>query len=169
MTGPRSPMTSRDSKVSLYEAARAAVKDREDKAEADRATHPVPPGRRKRMGVLGLIGIVGLALLVIRPAWLAGPRAVPEEPPALAAASLRLTLIRERQRVFDFLQRTGRLPGTLVEAGGQAPGIHYTPGTDQTFSLAGEAGDSLITLHSADSLTTFLGSSLQAVRDRGRQ
>ena len=89
--------------------------------------------------------------------------------PAVAAASLRLTLIRERQRVFDFLQRTGRLPGTLVEAGGQAPGVHYTPGTDQTFSLAGEAGDSLITLHSGDSLTVFLGSSLQAVRDRGRQ
>lgn len=158
----------RDSKSNLLEAARAAVKDREEKAVADVvAARSVP--RRRRMGLMGTIGIAGLVLLLLQPAWLAGPGAPPPETAPIATASLRLTLLRERQRVVDYNRRHGRLPETLADAGGSLPDIRYERTGVGEFRLVGQAGDSSVVLLSSDSMRTFLGSSLTIIKNRGPQ
>lgn len=158
----------RDSKSDLLDAARAAVKDSEAKAaELAVASRSVP--RRRRLGVLGTIGVAGLVLLAVQPVWLAGPRTVPPDPPPVAAAGLRVTLLKQRQLVFDYARTHGRLPISLAEAGDSLPGLHYNRGRDSTFTLTGSAGDSVVVLLSSDSQAVFLGNSLKILRNRGGQ
>lgn len=157
-----------DSKANLFEAAQAAIQDQESKLDADRASRMAATGRRRRIGVLGLVSVVGAVLLIVQPAWLSGPKGLPAETPSVAAASMRLTLLRERDRIRDYVRRTGRLPGSLAEAGG-APTVTMTVLADGNFTLVGETTDSIITLHSADPVVGFLGESLRVVRNRGRE
>ena len=162
-----SPAPLRDSKSNLYEAAVAAVRDREEAATRAPQLVAVP---RRRIGfrILVLIALVGGVLLLWRPDWLEGPTAPPAESPELAAASLRLTLVRERRRVSDFAQRHGRLPTTLGEAGSPLELDYQTSGSDR-FVISGRAGDSLITLRSTDSVESFLAGSLRIIKNRGGQ
>jgi len=162
-TSPPQPL--KDTKSSLYEAALAAVKDREEAARSRPSSFVPPRGRRRRLTVLLTIAAVGAGLLVIRPAWLVGPDAPPPEPPGIAAASLRLTLLRERRRVVDFTRSQGRLPATLMEAGSGQGDLGYEPAGD-LFRLWGTAGDSLIALRSSDPIGAFLGSSLLQIKNR---
>jgi len=162
-TPPRESRPSRDSKSSLYEAALAAVKDRE---AATRRPHPRPRTRVRWMTILLLIALLAAILLLIRPVWLVGPDAPPREPEPIVAASFRLTLLRERQRVFDYTRQHGHLPATLVEAGSARNDIRFQATGADGFLLSGRAGDSLITLRSSDSMGAFLGESLKAIRNR---
>jgi hypothetical protein len=159
----------RDSKTDLLEAARAAVKDREEKAvERAVASHSVPP-RRRLIGVLVAIGLAGLVLLVLQPGWLVGPTAVPPDPPRVAMAGLRVALIRQRQLVFDYAKTHGRLPRSLPEAGDTLPGVSYDRHGDSAFTLTGSSGDSVVVLQSSDSQAVFLGKSLRIIKNRGAQ
>jgi hypothetical protein len=160
---PQAPV--RDTKSSLYEAALAAVKDREEAARTQQRGFVPPRGRRRRLTILLVIAAAGAALLVARPDWLAGPDAPPPEPPGLAAASLRLTLLRERRRVTDFSRTRGRLPATLLEAGSGQDDLGYEASGD-LFRLWGTAGDSLISLRSTEPFGAFLGTSLRQIRNR---
>lgn len=156
-----------DSKTDLLEAARAVVKDRHDKAEQIGAAR-MHPGVRQRVGFLSLLSLVGLLLLLVRPAWLAGPKAPPAESPAIVEASLRLSMLRERQRVADFARQNGRLPTSLAEAGSTAPGIGYEALPAQHFRLFAQAGESLLVLRSTDAMSHFLGNSLREIKNRGQ-
>jgi hypothetical protein len=160
----------RDSKSDLLEAARAAIKDREAKAaELAVASQTVPPRRRRRLGVLVTIGAVGLVLLVLQPVWLVGPTTVPPDPVPVAAAGLRVTLLRQRQLVFNYAKAHGRLPASLTEAGDSPSGVSYHRLGDSAFTLVGSAGDSVVVLQSSDSQAVFLGNSLKILRNRGGQ
>jgi hypothetical protein len=169
MTAPRAERPQHDSKTNLFEAAQAAIQDQESKIDAERAARMAATGRRRRIGVLGMVSIVGAVLLLVQPSWLAGPKELPAETPPVAAASMRLTLLRERDRVRDFERRAGRLPGSLEEAGGGASTVTLTVLADGTFTLVGETTDSIITLHSGEPVVAFLGESLRIVRNRGRE
>ena len=166
MTAPERKLP-RNSKSDLYEAALAAVKDREEAAFSR-------PRRRAQSRfpwfavMLPLILAAG-ALLLLRPVWLIGPTTPDQETPAIAAASLRLTLLRERQHVLDYQKANGRLPRTLAEAGITSQDIRYETQGDNAFRLSANAGDSLIVLSSSDSMRAFLGETLRAIRNRGRQ
>jgi hypothetical protein len=167
MTAPERKPALRDSKSNLYEAALAAVKAREESA----ANRPRPKQRTRIpfLTILLLIALTAAVLLLLRPIWLVGPEAPPQETPAVAAASFRLTLLRERDRVFAYSRRNGHLPAKLAELGGEASNISFrSTGADQ-FVLSGIVGDSLITLRSTDTMSAFLGNTLQAIRNRGRQ
>jgi hypothetical protein len=167
MTAPERKPALRDSKSNLYEAALAAVKARED----DAVNRPRPKQRTRIpfLTILLLVALTAVVLLLLRPVWLVGPEAPPTETPAVSAVSLRLTLLRERDRVFDYSRRNGHLPANLGEAGVQGANISFrSTGADQ-FVLSGVVGDSLITLHSTDTMSVFLGNALQAIRNRGRQ
>jgi hypothetical protein len=171
MSSPHRSAPLRDTKSSLYEAAVAAVKSREE-VNAERARAARSPKRRRRFRVaLVLIGLAGGVLLLLQPTWLTGPKTVPQEPPGIAAASLRLALLRERQRVTEFARAKGHLPATLHEIGEPNPEIHFDPVAfpQGAFRLWGRTGDSLITLRSSDSLATFLGRSLLAIKNRRRK
>jgi hypothetical protein len=166
MTASERKPTLRDSKSSLYEAALAAVKAREDAS----AQRPLP--KRTRIPLLAILLLVAAAaaiLLLLRPVWLVGPDAPPPESPGIVAASVRLTLLRERQLVVDYSKQHGHLPGSLNEVDNPRNDIRFqSTGPDQ-FVLSGIAGDSLITLHSTDTMSAFLGTTLRALRNRGRQ
>ncbi|PYP39782.1 MAG: hypothetical protein DMD43_10065 [Gemmatimonadetes bacterium] len=154
-----------DSKQTLYEAARTAIDDRAAKDAAARLARTARshPGR---LGLLAAVAVAGALILILRPAWLAGPKGLPPEPPAIAVATVRLTLLRERERVLEFQRHHGRLPATLAEAGSPQSEIAYTPRHDARFSLAVEVGDSLIVLQSSDSVKAFLGGSIRTLAKR---
>ena len=115
MTRLSSP-TSHDSKTDLLEAAKAVVQERNEKA-GQAAARRMQPEVRKRVGVLSLLGLGGL-LLLVPAARLAGrAEAASTRVRRRREASVRLSMLREQQRVADFLQRNGRLPATLSEAG----------------------------------------------------
>lgn len=166
MNSPLTP-SQRDSKTSLLEAARAAVKDREEAAVVEAVARRNVP-RTRRVGFLSGVGMLGLALLVLQPAWLSGPTAPPPETAPIQAASLRLTMLRERARVVDFRKRTGRWPESLTEAGGTVPEVHYERTGGDGFLLSGVSGDSTIVLRSTDSLQNFMGNSLRVIKNRGK-
>jgi len=156
-----------DSKTDLLEAAKAVVQERNEKAERA-AARRMQPEVRRRVGVLSLLGLAGLLVIALQPSWLTGPRALPPETPAIVEASVRLSMLREQQRVVDFLKRTGRLPATLSEAGVSVAGLGYEALPQQEFRLFAQAGDSLLVLRSSDSMTLFLGNSLREIKNRGR-
>jgi hypothetical protein len=158
-----------DSKSSLYQAAKAAVQDQNEKIAEEARARAGAKGRGIRIGVLALIGVAGLVVLLLNPEWLTGPKALPTEPPAIVAAALRLSLLRERQRVVDYGRQNGRLPVSSYEAGITLAGISYAREGPDGFALSAQSGDSVIVLRSSDSMSSFLGSSLLTLRDRGRQ
>ena len=158
-----------DSKSSLYLAALAAVQDQDEKNAEEARARAAATGRGVRIGVLALIGVAGLAVLLLNPEWLTGPKTLPPEPPSIAGASVRLSLLRERQRVVDYGRRNGRLPQSTYEAGITLSSISYTRQGADGFALSAQSGDSVIVLRSSDSMSTFLGSSLLILRHRGRQ
>lgn len=168
MSAPQRPPPLRDSKSSLYEAALDVVKSREQAAAQTVAPEAASSGRGWLLLLL-LIGLLGALLLLLRPVWLAGPKSLPPESPGVAAASLRLELLRERQRVLVFSRQHGRLPATLKEAGSRRDDFQYVPAGPDAFRLSGRVGDSLITLGSTDSLPAFLGQSLQRLKNRGTE
>jgi hypothetical protein len=159
------PGAARDTKSVLYEAAVEAVQDRASQAKA-KASRPARASRRGvRNAFLLLLATAGAVLLVLRPNWLVGPDSVPAETPAIAAASLRIVLVRERDMVFRYQRRTGTLPVRLADAGVHATDLEYRH-EGPAFTLSGQAGDSLITIRSTDSVTTFLGDSFSRLRHR---
>jgi hypothetical protein len=151
MTAPKAESL-HDSKTNLLEARQAVIQDQEEKLDAERIARMSATGRRRRIGMLGTLGIAGLILLILQPTWLAGPKVVSAEPPSIAAASMRLTLLRERDRVRAYLEQHGRLPASIAEAGGAVTGISLRALPEGGFTLVGETTDSIITLHSSDSV-----------------
>jgi hypothetical protein len=156
--------TPKDTKSVLYEAAVQAVQDRTQAAKA-RAEQVPRKKRRVLMPVLTIIGLAGAVLLAVQPTWLAGPTAVPEETPAVAAASLRVVLVRERDLLLRYLRRNGTLPLTLRAAGSSSTGLEYVHQGNE-FSVTGHTGDSVITIRSSDSVVAFLGDSFDRLRQR---
>ena len=161
------PETKRDSKTNLLEAAKAVVQDRHERASQVRKDG-MHPGVRQRVSALLLLSATGVLLLILRPSWLAGPDSLPVETPAIAEASIKLAMARERDRVTAFLKQNGRLPANLAEAGINAPGIGYEVLEGGAFRLYAQGKDSLLVLGSADSMTLFLGASLRDLKNRGR-
>src|ERR1044071_9007690 len=164
---PEAAPPPRDSKAVLMDAARTAIREQTDKDIEGKVTrgaraHPV------RTAIMLLIVLVGAVLLVVRPVWLVGPSGLAPEPPAIAAASVRLTLLRERQRVLDFAKTHGRLPGSLADAGSNLTDIAYTPQDSTRFHLSAFSGDSLIILRSDEGTSSFLGSSLKVLTGRAK-
>jgi len=158
----------RDSKSDLLEAARAAIRDREAKAlQAALAAREVP--RKRRLGILVVIGLAGIVLLVIQPMWLVGPKALPAETPAVAAASVRLDMYRQHSLIVAFAKAHGHLPAALAEAGDSLSAVLYERTGDGTFRLTASVGDSIIVLQSSDSMEAFLGPAIAAIRHRGQQ
>jgi hypothetical protein len=109
---------------------------------------------------------VGGGVLVLQPEWLY-PAPPPEESPALTDASLRLAMVRERQRVEAFVELNGVLPTSMAEAGGTLAGLVLVPEGGSRYTLRHSGVGQVLELRSTESLEGFLGNSLQVILTRG--
>lgn len=154
-------------KQALLDAAQAAVADAKEKA-AQRRRRPTGPTTRVFFTVVSILLFAGgIYLLAARPAWFFTAPPQPETV-AIQEASLRLTLVRETERVKRYRAQHRRLPGSLEEAGSPVKGLTYEKQTDSTFRLIATFGDGTIGFGSTDSVSTFLGNSLKVIASRGR-
>ncbi|MHB1326753.1 MAG: hypothetical protein ACYC2K_00995, partial [Gemmatimonadales bacterium] len=141
---PRSSPKLAHSKSALYHAAQEAVADQRTKA-GDQAGRGVRRGRTALRIVLAVVLLGGGTLLVLQPAWLAGP-SLPVEPPPIRIASAELALVDAVGRVRSYAARTGRLPASLAEAGVTNQAIGFRSLDAQDFEVSLASGDSLIRL-----------------------
>lgn len=111
-----------------------------------------------------LVSSLGV-LTVTQPDWLL-PGWAEAESPEISEASLRLAIVRERQRVEAYRMQHGRLPATLEAAGGSLSGVRYTIRNDGTYLLEADLGRSYVRLASTGSVQAFLGNSLQVILSR---
>lgn len=154
------------SKADLLQAAEAAV-SREVPGERARPSRP-----QTRWGLVsgGLLAIALTAgwVLGTRPEWVFPPPPAVESP-EVTVASMRMVLVRERQRVERYRQEHGRLPQTLAEAGGQLPNVEIAHDADGGYLLRATEGSMALELHSSEALETFLGNSLQVLLNARRE
>jgi hypothetical protein len=123
------------------------------------------PNRRPFWIAMGLT-IAGLAALVVfQPGWLF-LRPAPDTP-QLQEASLRIRMYVEIDHIDRFKSASGRLPASLLEAGGDSTGLQYTPHGEQ-YTLSGRNGVIQLTYTSGTPAEAFLGNSYQLVRERAR-
>lgn len=154
------------SKADLLKAAEAAVTT---------PSGPSPEPRRQggtRWSFVG-VGLLAVALtggwvLGTRPEWVFPP-APTVESPEVTVASMRMVLVRERQRVERYRQEHGRLPQTLAEAGGHLPNVEIAHDADGGYLLRAVEGATALELHSSETLETFLGNSLQVLLNARRE
>lgn len=168
MTAPAKTSSPDAHKEALYAAAQAALEEAKTRAQAG-AGRKRTPGSRVILLALGLALLsLGVYLIGARPAWFFIPDPAPE-PVEIQEASLRLTLVREAERVRHYRAATGRLPATLEEAGSQVVGLTYVRQPNATFTISAPLGGSTLALASTDSTAAFLGNSLQLIMRRGGQ
>ncbi len=160
--------TEGDLKKQLLDAAQAAVSTAPATAGAP-AGPEVPTGTRWGMvgGGLAVIALLAGYVLGTRPAWIYPTEALAETT-EITAASMRLALVRERQRVETFRQLNGRLPVTLAEAGAVSTNVEMLPWRGGGYLLRLANSDVALELRSDEPLEGFLGNSLQLILDRQR-
>lgn len=153
-------------KQRLLDAAQAAVADAREKEEARARERARGKGPRYVFLAFcaALIGTGGWALAT-RPAWLVAPPPRPD-PPALADASVRLTLVREAERIQAWRREHGRLPAGPGEAGSLVEGLAYGVISDSVFVLTMQSGPGALSFRSTDSAGPFLGDALRTVQGR---
>jgi hypothetical protein len=152
-------------KEDLLQAAQAAV-------EQDRSSGANRGEPQTRWGIV----FWGLALLAVLAGWAFGtrpewvfPAPLAAKAPEITAASMRLSLVRERQRVERYREQNGRLPATLAEAGSTIPTIEIATSPDGSYLLRAVEGGTALELHSSENVETFLGNSLQVILNSPRQ
>src|SRR6267142_518784 len=128
----------------------------------ERPAHTDPPKTRSPFWIaMGLTAALLATLLILQPVWLF-PRP-PAESPALKEASLRVRIYVEIDRVDRFKGANGRLPNTLIEAGGDSIGLEYHP-RGEHYSITGTNDGVSLTYSSGSSARAFLGNSYQLIR-----
>ncbi len=159
-------------KQALLEAFDSVLKKQAEDREAEQRA--VAARRRSRGRVRPTVwGSAVLALFlcaylyVERPEWLF-PAAAPPESVAIQEASLRIGMANVAQHVERYRQRSGRLPGTLLDAGTQVEGIAYLALDSAEWRLVGSHAGIELTLASRDPLPRFLGNSFEVISRRSR-
>jgi hypothetical protein len=149
------------------EAAQAAVADQRTKGRARRRPWSEQTNARTALrSTVGILTLAGVALLLVRPSWLAGP-AMPAESPEIKTASATLALIEAASHLRAYQSATGQLPERLRDAGVTDVAIRYQRIDGETFVIRLGAGDSTLTLRSTDSIKPLVAEAVRALRRRG--
>jgi hypothetical protein len=154
-------------KRALLDAAHAAVADAHAKAALPKRRDAIRVFRTVMIAGSLVVTGFGVYLLAARPAWFITPPP-PAPPVEVQEASLRLTLVREANRVREFRDKNGRLPATLSETGSPVAGLGYERRGDSLFVLRAPFGAGTVEFLSTDSVSTFLGRSLGVIAVRSR-
>ena len=105
---------------------------------------------------LGILTLLSLYLWFGSPSFLATGLVEPI-PPALEEAGLRMEVHLQTLNVEEFLQKEGRLPNSLSEAGDPFTVVEYERLDRRTFRLWAPGPAGIIEYASGDSLELFLG------------
>jgi hypothetical protein len=81
-------------------------------------------------------------------------------------ASLRLAIVRERQRIEAYRISHGALPPTLEAAGGTLTDVRYRLTDNGSYFLEADIGRSSVRLTSTGSIEAVLGNSLEVILSR---
>ena len=171
MTSDRKPKGPGEGRVSGKEMADAladVIKDQSEKAQAREAA----AARTRRTSgpvtwVLFVVCSVFSAYL-----WIGSPQWLKPDPPGpvpapLADAGLRMEVYNQAVLVEDFLEREGRLPNSLQEAGDPFSDVSYQRLDERTYLLALETESGAVRYESGRPLEAFLGDALQVIREGG--
>lgn len=159
---PPPPPTGKPDRRALLQAYQDVVKATRRKPARIIDKGPV---RRPFLVAMGVTAAILVTLLVFQPGWLF--TRPPAEPPPLQEASLRLRMFVEIEHIDRFSDSAGRLPTSLLEAGGDTTGLIYLP-AGEGYTLSGKNGVIGLTYSSGTSAESFLGNSYQLVRGRGQ-
>jgi hypothetical protein len=159
-------------KQALLEAFDSVLKQQAEDREAQQREEAARRRNRKRVRptiwAAAVLALFLCAYLYIeRPEWVF-PASAPPESVAIQEASLRIGMANVAQHVERYRQRTGRLPGTLLEAGTQAEGMTYQPLDSTNWRLVGSHRGIELTLASREPLPKFLGNSFEVISRRPR-
>ncbi len=159
---PASEPTTRSSKAALLEAAQQATQDR-----TARPGPPVPPksGRTAFRAFLAAVSVTSAAVLLAKPLWLVGP-APPSETPAIKAATATMALVQILSQLQAYQSATGHLPATLGDVGVVDSAITYRPGAAGDFEVLMQAGDSVVSIRTTDSLKTRVVDAIRTLQGR---
>lgn len=152
-------------KQDLLEAAQAVVAAPTGPRMGEAARGPASTRWGLVWTGLALVVAIGVYVGSAQPEWVFRNQAIAESP-ELTVASMRLSLVRERQRIEAFRLRNGRLPATLAEAGGVATNIEMVVEPGETYVLRTVQNGTALELRSSEALDTFLGNSLQLILNR---
>jgi hypothetical protein len=158
-------------KRALLEAFDTVLKTKAEEREAERAA---AEARRRAKGMSRLLMVVCTTILVFttvylyveRPEWVFPPAPAPESE-AVREASLRIAVATAVQHIQRYQRQTGRLPGTLQQAGAHPEGLDYER-TAIGYHLTGEGGGARVAYTSGESLPRFLGNSFEVITRRPR-
>jgi hypothetical protein len=132
------------------------------RAESDKAATaaaPAPPRHAVwKPLVAAALTVLAVALWVVPDSRLGFARERPLSP-QLQEAGARFAMYLAVQRIHAYERQAGRLPSTLAEAGGAAPGIEYRLAGPDAYTLSMPLGERVLTFRSSDSLDLLLGDS----------
>jgi len=159
-------------KQALLEAFDSVLKKQAEDREAEQREAAARRQSRNRVRpsvwAAGALALFLCAYLYIeRPEWVF-PASAPPESVAIQEASLRIGMANVAQHVERYRQRSGKLPGTLLEAGTQVEGIAYQPLDSTEWRLVGSHAGIELTLASREPLSRFLGNSFEVISRRSR-
>jgi hypothetical protein len=149
------------------EALDEVIRDQDKKAQARGRREGDSGGRKKPSPPRAWLTLLGASVLSLflwlgSPAWL-GPGPLPQAPPRVVEAGLRVEVHSQAMRLQGFLQREGRLPGALTELGPPPPGMGYERLSPREFRLWMESGEIRVDYSSSESLEAFLGDARRTI------
>jgi hypothetical protein len=151
-----------------WDQLEAAVRDAVETSQGDKhsrrksARVATPPSRTLVLFSL-LLWVFIAWIWSTRPAFLFGEPARKVSSPAVDEATLRFALYLERGRVEAYVRRTGQLPANLGATGTVEEGVAFLR-TSDGYHLIGRRGASELQLSSRMNADSFLGNSLQVLR-----
>jgi hypothetical protein len=157
-------------KKALLEAFDTVLKTQAEAREARRAEAEarLRNGTSRLLMVVcsSIIVFVGVYLYVERPDWVFPTPATPESL-VVREASLRISVANAAQHIERYRQRTGRLPGTLAEAGAHEGGLDYEPAST-VYKLEADTAGVRVTYDSGQPLAQFVGNSFKIISRRSK-
>jgi hypothetical protein len=157
-------------KKALLEAFDTVLKTQAEEREARRAEAEarLRNGTSRLLMVVcsSIIVFVGVYLYVERPDWVFPTPASPESL-VIREASLRISVANAAQHIERYRQRTGRLPGTLAEAGAHEGGLDYEPAST-VYKLQADTAGVRVTYDSGQPLAQFVGNSFKIISRRSK-
>jgi hypothetical protein len=165
---PNRPEAGRVSGKEMADTLAEVLRDQNEKAKGWQKS-PDGHGRRKTSPFTWVVLFAGLFLSGF--VWFAPPSWLDPSPtplsPALTEAGLRMEVFQQALLVKQFLENQGRLPDDLAEAGAPYTEVGYQKIDAGRYRLTLFSPVASVEYLSTDSLETFLGNSLQIIRQGG--